>query len=345
MEVIMKIEKFVVLKDSDYFLGWPDLALAADGRLLCVYNECRAHCDRSHSRIMLTVSHDRGRSWSAPRPLTAASDGSGYYYNCPRLSLLRDGRLAAVVDRMPLGTGGKLYEVPENQRAAENRIAFSDDNGDHWSAWQPLPLRGIVPSKLTELRSGDWLLAAHRPEGRNAEYLIRSGDHGKSWSPEVAVARDGRYELCEASLLELPGGEIAALLRENSFAGYDCLKTVSRDGGASWSPVTALPIPGCHRPVAGLLADGRVLVTYRFYQGGKGGGQNFFAALTDVASLLGSERREADCRLIPIDYDGAEHSDLGYSGWVEFPDGEIYIVSYIVDDHRHAQLRGYAVRW
>ena len=37
-------------------------------------------------------------------------------------------------------------------------------------------------------------------------------------------------------------------------------------------------------------------------------------------------------------------SDLGYSGWAQFPDGEIYVVNYIVDDAPKAHLRGYAFR-
>ena len=37
-------------------------------------------------------------------------------------------------------------------------------------------------------------------------------------------------------------------------------------------------------------------------------------------------------------------SDTGYSGWVQFDDGEIYVVNYIVDDAPNGQIRGYALR-
>jgi sialidase-1 len=37
-------------------------------------------------------------------------------------------------------------------------------------------------------------------------------------------------------------------------------------------------------------------------------------------------------------------SDTGYSGWVQFPDGEIYVVNYIVDDAPKGQIRGYSLR-
>jgi sialidase-1 len=108
-----------------------------------------------------------------------------------------------------------------------------------------------------------------------------------------------------------------------------------------------MPIPGCHRPVAGLLQNGLVLITHRFMQGGKGWigwwTQNFFAALTDVESCLARTRVDAHTRILPIDFDRHRESDLGYSGWVEFADGEIYVVNYIMDDAPKAQIRGYSL--
>lgn len=84
-------------------------------------------------------------------------------------------------------------------------------------------------------------------------------------------------------------------------------------------------------------------------QGGKGWlgawTQNFFGALTDRESVLALRRDESTARIMPIDYDRSPLSDLGYSGWVQFPDGELYIVNYIVDDALDkGQIRGYALR-
>ena len=36
------------------------------------------------------------------------------------------------------------------------------------------------------------------------------------------------------------------------------------------------------------------------------------------------------------------HSDTGYTGGVQFDDGEIYVVNYIMDDADKAQIRGYS---
>lgn len=145
--------------------------------------------------------------------------------------------------------------------------------------------------------------------------------------------------------MQLPSGELVCFMRENAGQGFDAYKTISRDEGASWSE--PLPLPGCHRPVAGMLHNGKVLLTHRFMQGGQGWTgwwtQNFFAALTDVESCLAEKRDEAHTRILPMDFDRSPNSDTGYSGWVQFPDGEIYVVNYIVDDAPSSHIRGYAL--
>jgi sialidase-1 len=99
--------------------------------------------------------------------------------------------------------------------------------------------------------------------------------------------------------------------------------------------------------VVGLLNNGQVLITYRFMQGGNGWTgwwtQNLFAGLTDIESVLAETRREAHTRILPLDFDRSPQSDTGYSGWVQFDDGEIYVVNYIMDDAPKAQIRGYAL--
>lgn len=336
----MNIEKFGISRDPVLYLAWPDLALLPDGRLLCIFSECTHHRDRSYTRIMLTESADRGRHWTPRRPLTEGTAGLPYYYNCPRLSTLRDGRLAVTVDRVS-GRESSAADTPV-------LLYLSDDAGNSWSPPRELPLRGIVPDKLHELDNGRWITGAHHPvDGCLRQFVRYSDDAGATWSPQTLAGALPNRNLCEISLLPMGGGVLAAFMRENSGLGLDCHQALSFDNGTSWGPVTTLPIPGCHRPVAGFLQDGRIMLTYRFLQGGKsrwgGRAQNFFAAFTDRESVLSGARNQASARIIPIDYDAADAADLGYSGWVQFPDGEIYVANYIVDDARTlGQIRGYA---
>ena len=336
----MNIEKFTISNDPAFYEAWPDVALTKSGKLVCVFSECNHHSDRSYTRIMLTESTDDGRTWTAKRPLTEGTRGLPYFYNCARISALSDGKLAVIVDRVP-ATGEK------DDSKAVNVLYFSADEGKTWSDAVETPLRGIVPDKLRELDTGRWIVSAHYAvKGRLTQFCRYSDDRGKTWSDEIMMAFDKRYQLCEVSILPLGGGKLVAFMRENSGLGYDCIKTMSYDNGESWGPLVEFPLPGCHRPVAGKLRDGRIFITYRFMQGGKGWlgawTQNFFAALTDESSALAVRRSDAWTRIIPIDYDRSPYSDLGYSGWVELADGSVYIVNYIVDDAiDKGQIRGY----
>lgn len=335
------ITKHVISRDDAVYHAWPDVILTPSGKLVCVFSECVHHRDRSYTRIMLTDSDDRGRSWSPKRPLTEGTADKPYFYNCARISRLRDGRLVVGVDKINHTTEGTLKEN------MTNLLFFSEDEGKTWSEPKPIPLLGIVPDKVLELDSGRWLVSAHHggEDGFLTQYAYYSDDQGGHWTGPVTVAEEDGFKLCEASILPLDG-KLVAFLRENSSLGLDCRKTISEDEGETWGPVTHFPIPGCHRPVAGRLRDGRVLITFRLHQGGNGwgmGAQNFCAALTDADSCLATERNQAGVRLIPIDHDRSTAADTGYSGWVQFDDGEVYVVNYIVDDAPKGQIRGYGI--
>ncbi|MBF0244549.1 MAG: exo-alpha-sialidase [Planctomycetes bacterium] len=339
------IHKFTVSRDDGIYQAWPDVTLTPSGRMICTFAECTHHGDRSYTRIMLCDSTDRGRTWSEKRPLTEGTAGLSYHYNCSRISRLADGRIVVLVDKLFAAEGKASREE------CHNMLYFSEDEGHTWSEPILTPARGIVPDKLLELSSGRWLLSCHYMDaevgGKLVQRLWYSDDQGKTWSDPVIVGRSENLNLCEVSILPMDDNTLVAFHRENSSDGQDCYKTISHDQGESWSEPIRFPLPGCHRPVSGFLQDGRIMITHRFMQGGKGWvgswTQNFFAALTDRASALALTRKLASSRILPVDFDRSPHSDLGYSGWVQFPDGEIYIVNYIVDDAPKGQIRGYSL--
>lgn len=336
------IKIFTVSRDDGVYEAWPDLVLSGE-RLICTFTECTHHRNRDRSRIVITHSDDRGRTWSQKMPMTEYGDRD-FYFNNSRLSVMPDGTLRFIVDRID-GTG--KYEDGDG---TVQYIMRGTPDGEHWTEPEILKHPGIVPDKYRVLPDGKHIIVNHsrNPEtGKLFVRLIHSPD-GKNWSEPVTVADDPRYNLCEASVLPVGSDALVCFMRENSGLGIDCLKTVSYDGGLSWGPVVKMPIPGCHRPVSGHLLDGRVFLTYRFLQGGKGWmgtkTQNFFAAVFDDETALETDRKKMACRIMPVDYDRSPDSDLGYSGWVQFPDGEIYIVNYIMDDAPKAQIRGYSLR-
>lgn len=338
------ISKFIVSRDDSIYEAFPDLTLTADGRLLCVFEECTHHGKRDWTRLALVESSDRGRTWSPKRALTEPSTGK-FFWNCARLTTLRDGRIALITDY--IGTD----ERSKDHHLLKNLLFISHDHGRTWDEPILLPMQGIMPDRLIELPDGRWLTSCHvkNPESEFLKvWLWHSDNQGKTWHGPVIVADQTGLNLCEVSLLPVDDNTIVALLRENSFKGWDAYKTISHDGGLTWGPPIALPIPACHRPTAGWLANGQALITCRLMQGGNGWvgwwTQNSLAVLTDKESLLAETREGAHTRILPLDFDRSPESDTGYTGWVQFPDGEIYVVNYIVDDAPKAQIRGYSLR-
>ncbi len=339
---------FAVSRDDAIYEAWPDVALTPAGRLVCVFAECTHHADRGYTRMMFTVSDDRGRTWAPKRPLTDALRGEHRktpFWDNPRIVCLADGRLCALVDKHH---PPKAYGV-----SVDVFMLFSTDGGETWSSPAKTPINGGGLDRVIELKSeghaGRWVVACHqeREEAWNVDVFL-SDDQGQSWEGPFRVARDEQLKFCEPSVVELPGGELVCFLRENSKLGLDAFKCVSRDGGRTWSDHERFPIPACHRPVGGVLRSGAIMITHRYAHHGKGWlgwwAQNTFAAFTDAASCLAEARHEARVRIMPIDYDRSPVADCGYTGWVQFDDGEIYVVNYIVDDAPKGQIRGYSFR-
>ena len=330
----MSIQKFVVSKDDSIYEAWPDVVLTDSGKLICVFAECEHHLDRNNARIAMVYSNDRGRTWSAKKYLTEKGTKDNFY-NCPRISKLNDGRLAVICDRI----------IGHEDSASEIHLWYGDSEGEIWDEPIVYPFCGIVPDKFISLKCGRLIIAAqfkNKVTGIQEQFMWYSDDKGKSWSDRITIAADPRYNLCEVSILECENNTLVAFMRENSFMGYDVFKAISYDNGETWSDIIAMPICGGHRPVSGFLQDGNVMITFRYFQGGQSGAQNVFAAFMDKDSLLSCERSDHKIRIMPLDFDRNPAPDIGYTGWVQFPDGEIYVVNYIKDDSEMAQIRGYS---
>lgn len=341
------IEKFTVSRDDGIYHAWPDAALTPSGKLVCVFSECTSHNDRSYTRIVCVSSDDRGRTWTEKRAVSEATHAREAYWNCARITQLRDGRLAVVCD---------FIRSSENASDAEinlsNHIWYSSDDGVSWEG----PFRmegvfGIVPDKLAELENGDWIIGAHNCDSSAGVWTQRcwlSEDKGKTWKGPFIIAQSNNLKLCEGSIIEISANKLVCFMRENSQLGLPAYKSISEDGGRTWSELYGYPIPGCHRPVAGKLKSGELFLTCRycpeaapFPVPGKRF-QNTLAVIAGTESALAKTSNVA-LRIMPLDYDRAKQPDSGYTGWVQFSDGEIYVVNYIIDDAPKGQIRGYSL--
>lgn len=326
----MAIQRYIVSKDPEHYEAFPDIAKLQNGELFCTFNELASHGDRSFSRIAMVRSQDNGKTWSEKEWLIEPhySEDASSHWDCPRVSVLEDGRVVMLCSF--IRGGGQLPVV---------YVWIGDEEGKNFEVISDSIFEGIVPDKMFVTSSGRWIVTCHfgniDGHANLQQRLWYSDDEGSTWEGPVVVGKDERYNLCEGSLIELEPGTLACLMRENSSLNYECPVALSRDNGQTWGEIFFIPLAGCHRPVAGHLSTGEILITYRFRQGAQSGWlghwtQNTFLAVTDKETILSEgDRTKQKVRIMPINYDPSPESDLGYTGWVELEDEEIYIVDYI----------------
>jgi sialidase-1 len=377
----MPIRKVIVSRNDAIQEHGPDLVRLPTGQLICLYRESDGHTVRRFSNLVYRTSLDGGHTWSDRQVLVEArpdAHGVVLKWNCPRIQRLGDGRLLALCDVMPC--------PPDERTDLRNShivLWWSDDEGVTWSPPQHTPVFGIMPDRVVELPSGAWLLVTqvYKQGEAYADHYARidagpkltvvahrSEDQGETWQGPYIVGQDDHYNLCEASTLLLPDGELVCYMRENSRQGWPAFKTFSSDEGRTWEGVYRTPMDGCHRPVAGLLPSGRVLVTYRYQQGGlaqnEGAwlgmepsswrteedgrvsffGRNTFAYLETVSSAKARDLNDQGGIILPLDHDRSPRSDGGYTAWAVLHNSDIFCVNYIVDDAARAHIRGYWFR-
>jgi len=199
-------------------------------------------------------SDDLGQTWS--EAVTVHPSG----LNCPRIQKLKDGTLLLLGDLH--GGAVVFYDSADGGKTWVNqRFLHGGQVGGN---------PAVVPSRVTELDDGSWLLSGAwypggKPwvgtEGEKLEFF-RSTDRGKTWEFLSYLQPYPPHSLSEASILTLPGGRLLLYAREARVDGCPGIKAYSKDNGKTWE-VQELPF-GIHgRTCAGFLKDGRVMLTFR----------------------------------------------------------------------------------
>jgi len=331
------------------YFGWPTVARLDDGTLIVASSGLRSTHVCPWGKTVLNLSHNDGRTWSAPRVINDSP---------------LDDRDAGIVS---LG-GGKLlvsWFVTDNRRnpnEARLRELFGDAEADSWrstldaltddivdwhqGSWVMLsddagatwgaPIRVPVSSPHGPicLGNGD-LLYLGKPFGtmddmRHAAITAaRSTDGGHTWQimgevPLCPGTVSGSYH--EAHVLELASGKLIGAIRLENCPGesgdvtqaglihFSTLLTESTDGGRTWSLPRSL---GYGSPPHLLRhTSGALILTYGYRSVGFG-------------QRVGISRDEGqswgwDC----IIRDDAPDWDIGYPSTVELADGSLFTVYY-----------------
>ena len=333
--------KSIVSLEPDVYKMLPDLAMCDDGSLVCVYRESLVHGRWPFSKIVRQISRDGGRNWGHKSVVVEISDSDkDGGWNTPRLLHLGGQRLLMVCDWGPTGQG----EYTQN---SETYSWHSEDGGDSWGSPVDTGIRGRICPTLFETRSGKILLGAGGWDGSVWSVdLWTSTDEGASWGGPDTVSASPELWLNECTLVQLYDGTLVCYMREDK-QGLYAYKAISTDDGRTWEgpyPTNILVCVG--RPSARVLRSGEVVIFY-----GMGWAPRLLvlhaesqASAADPACVENAKKHiAADHRRFFVDHDRSIHPDGAYSGWVQLPNGDLYVVQYIVDDAPMAHIRSYRI--
>lgn len=211
----------VQLNSGGLLLGWTEF-YAGDG------------ADHGPARISGKVSSDGGKTWESKYTLVENDGGM----NVMEVNFLR-------LKNQDIA----LFYCQKNTESTDCRVMMrtSSDEGKTFGAAKQLSpagkYTGLTNGRSIRLRTGRILLEAW--EGGDS-YCYLSDDDGESWRESQRVQpADG--ESFEPACVELKNGNVLMLLRTGLGSQY---KSISQDGGESWSTPVATPLVGTAAPVS-----------------------------------------------------------------------------------------------
>lgn len=211
----------IPLKNGSLLLGWTEF-YAGNGE------------DHGPARLSGKISTDGGRTWGEKYTLVE-NDGGRNVMEVNFLRLL-NGKIA-------------LFYCQKNTESTDCRVMMrtSSDEGKTWRSPKQLSpsgkYTGLTNGRAIRLRSGRILLEAW--EG-GYSYCVISDDDGKTWrdSQHIKPAAGPSYE---PACIELKDGRVLMLMRTALGGQY---KSISADGGETWSDPELTPLTGSAAPVS-----------------------------------------------------------------------------------------------
>ncbi len=327
----------ILSREDSVYKAFPDLAMASDGTLICTYRESLGHRWVPFSRVVVQLSRDEGLNWSKKQIIHVCADWEkDGGLNNPRLLSLGDNRLILICDWIP-------PREPEVSPDSEIFLWRSNDSGESWGKVEKTGIRGSICLSLEMTKSNKIIL------GCNDYQAYTSSDLGSSWDGPIQVASSSDLLLNEGSYVQLDNGLIVCYLREDG-KGICAYKAISRNDGKSWEGPYATHLISCRgRPKAGLLRSGEVAITYGFDTAPRQLVLHIEPQSVAADPSCVEKTTKPNSYLAPIirrffiDHDRSIHPDCGYSGWVQLPSGDLYVVQYITDDAPMAHIRSYRI--
>ena len=233
----------------------PALAVTAGGAILAFAEGRHADADQSGNDLVLRRSFDAGHTWEPLRVIAHAADAT---LNNPQVIVLQPphkaGRLLLMHQRYEAGIGEFSKVEGKPALLTRSMVMTSDDEGLTWTSvdvTDSVTPPGSVtvasgPGTAIQLRRGPHagriLQPMNRREGKAwSVYAAFSDDGGSTWNHGALAPAETDGFPNEVQMVELVDGSVMLNCRLQGGKARSRGVAVSRDGGATWSPVQADP--------------------------------------------------------------------------------------------------------
>lgn len=330
---------FVVNRNEDFqerYFGWPSVVCLESGRILVGASGPRKYHADGLGKTSLFISDDNGAHFSAPMIVNDSplDDRDVGLVSLGGERVLMSWFTAATAYRIDGQIPWMTKEdheqlVRDSARQTAERIAryqgswirVSENGGMTWGEAHRAPVS--APHGPIRLRSGRivYVGAVFGADGREPRGQIAaasSTDDGKSWELLGAIPFPetlGNCGVCEPHAVERTDGSLLAMIRVEGDGIKGLYRSVSTDGGATWSQAAPTGIEGLP---AHLLrcSNGAIVLSYGWRSAPYG---ERVRVSYDDGETWGEE--------IVLRDDG-ESWDLGYPSTAECRDGSMFTVYY-----------------
>ena len=315
---------------------WPALLKLPNGHLGVVTRDGDFHIG-ARGRLVFVSSPDGGESWSHASVISDVGPDD----RNPAFGVAADGTLLASFIRADRYVGGNWTPDKDKGGYTAMWMSRSTDCGATWSEAELVDGQGNEQwsytgrtgpeddhryasafNKMLTLDSGEMLMGyaistTGRPRQAGASFLVRSNDHGRTWSDCVTLGEGTG----EPALCDLGGGRLMVMLRGTQEDATGLWQIDSSDNGRTWTEPVRVTDNNEHPGDVIRLQDDRLLLTY---------GRRL--PPFGVQGMLSSDDGrtwDRDNRLMLVGDVGDR--DCGYPSSVQMDDGRIVTVYYAWD--------------
>ena len=185
---------------------YPGVCVMPSGRFLLAFRSAPSRLATEGQRVLICVSDDGGRTWSAPRdffPNPPEIEGKRGEFFLAYITPLSETAALASLCRVDASDPSRPYYNPETRGILDHRIFFSRsvDGGESWS--EPWMLEGLPHPRPTALCSPTLLLPdgrlmcqfeTHKNHGEQGPVFFEAGlafsaDGGRRWGDYAVIVR------------------------------------------------------------------------------------------------------------------------------------------------------------